>query len=144
MLSFYSKILVAYDSSELSKKALDMAITLAKQDDRIELEVVSVSNPPISMGSYGVYNEELLKSIKENVRDALKDIEGLIKELPNKTCMKIIEGNPGRAIIDEAKKTNADLIVVGSRGLSGLKEVLVGSTSHYVVQHAHCPVFVIK
>jgi len=146
MLTFYSRILVAYDGSELSKKALDMAMELAKQDERIELTVVAVSNPPTatSMGSYGIYNQELINDIRASAEKLINDVKEKIAVLPNKTSTVILEGNPGRLIVDHANQTSCDLIIMGSRGLSGIKEMFLGSTSHYVVQRANCPVFIVK
>lgn len=146
VLTFYSRILVAYDGSELSKKALDMAITLAKQDERIELNVVAVSNPPTatSMGSYGIYNQELINEIRNNAEKLLTEVKEKLTGLTNKCSTVVLEGNPGRMIVDHANQTSCDLIVMGSRGLSGLKEMFLGSTSHFVVQRANCPVFIVK
>jgi len=146
MLTFYSRILVAYDGSDLSKKALDMAITLANQDEKIELSVVVVSNPPTatSMGSYGIYNQELINDIREQAEKILKEAKDKLATVTNKTTTVVLEGNPGRMIVDHANQTSCDLIVMGSRGLSGIKEMFLGSTSHFVVQRANCPVFIVK
>ncbi|HHY72583.1 MAG TPA: universal stress protein [Bacillus bacterium] len=146
MLTFYSRILVAYDGSELSKKALDIAMSLAKQDERIELTVVAVSNPPTatSMGSYGIYNQELINEIRENAEKILKDVKDKLTTIPNKKSTVVLEGNPGRMIVEHANHISCDLIVMGSRGLSGIKEMFLGSTSHFVVQRANCPVFIVK
>ncbi|WP_017756206.1 universal stress protein [Calidifontibacillus oryziterrae] len=146
MLTFYSRILVAHDGSELSEKALDMAITLAKQDERIELFVVAVSNPPsaASMGSYGIYSQELIDELRKNTEKLLQGAMEKMKDLPNKATTVVLEGNPGRMIIEYAKNSNCDLIVMGSRGLNAFAELFLGSTSHFVVQRAHCPVFIVK
>lgn len=146
MLTFYSRILVAYDGSDLSKKALEMAMALAKQDEKIELSVITVTNPPVatSIGTYGIYNQELINEIRESVEKILQEVKEKLKELPNKTKTVVLEGNPGRLIVDHANQISCDLIVMGSRGLSGLKELFLGSTSHYVVQRANCPVFIVK
>jgi nucleotide-binding universal stress UspA family protein len=52
-------------------------------------------------------------------------------------------GEPGHAVVAEAKEWGADLIIIGSRGHTGLRRLLEGSVSHYVVDHAHCPVEVV-
>ena len=54
------------------------------------------------------------------------------------------EGEPGEAIVAAAESENADMIVVGSHGRSGVSRFLIGSVSDYVVRHAHCPVMVIR
>ncbi len=56
----------------------------------------------------------------------------------------LCEGNPAKAIVDVAKKVDADLIVLGTRGLSDLKGLLLGSVSHRVIQLSHCSCMVVK
>jgi nucleotide-binding universal stress UspA family protein len=56
----------------------------------------------------------------------------------------LCEGNPAEAILNTAKQVNADLIVLGTRGLSELKELLLGSVSHKVIQLASCSCLVVK
>ena len=140
-----SKTVVAYDGSELSKKALERAINLAKQDRKMELNVITVIPTVVpAVYNYGasavIGHEENLKKAKE----MLFEVEGKLKEIPNKTETFIIEGNPAQAIEEFAENNHADLIVMGSRGLGGLKELFLGSVSHYVVQKAKCEVFIVK
>lgn len=146
MLSFYSRILVAYDGSELSKKAFDIALELAKKDEHIQLGVIIVSNTRsyASMGSYGIYSKEMIKEIHENIKNISSEIKSELAKIPNKTRVDVLEGSPGKIIVEFAKKNDFDLIVLGSRGLSNIKELFLGSVSHYVVQRSHCPVFVVK
>ncbi|MED4206121.1 universal stress protein [Neobacillus mesonae] len=145
MLNMFSKIVVPYDNSELSKKALDTAITLAKQDNSIKLDVITVVNSNYTSYHYGVYAiDPIRKTQLEEANKMLKDVEQELSELPNQTNTHLIEGSPGASIIDFINETQADLVVMGSRGLSGLKEVFLGSVSHYVVQKSPCPVFIVK
>jgi nucleotide-binding universal stress UspA family protein len=145
MLTDYSRIVVAYDHSDLSKKALKMAMNLAKQDNQIELLVFMVMQParPI-VYSYGYAFEAIQDSERKEVNAIRKEIEEEIQSLPNKTRTVVMEGNPGVMIVEFVKQNDADLVVMGSRGLSGLKELFLGSVSHYVVQKAPCPVFIVK
>lgn len=145
MLTDYSRIVVAYDHSNLSKKALDMAMNLAKQDQQIELLVVMVMQPDRPMVySYGYAFDAYHERQKEEVKAVCKEVEQELKSLPNKSRTFVIEGSPGHMIVEFVKQNDADLVVMGSRGLSGLKELFLGSVSHYVVQKAHCPVFIVK
>ena len=143
MLTDYSRIVVAYDHSELSKKALNMALNLAKQDKQIQLNVVMVLQPtkplPYAYGfvSFDDHQREELNTVR-------KEIEQDLTSLPNKTRTFLLEGNPGQMIVEFVKQNNADFVVMGSRGLSGLKELFLGSVSHYVVQKAPCPVLIVK
>lgn len=58
--------------------------------------------------------------------------------------VELIQGAPAEVILDYAKKHNNDVIIIGSRGLGGIREFVLGSVSHNVVQHARVPVLVIK
>jgi len=145
MLTDYSRIVVAYDHSELSKKALKMAMNLVKQDKQIEILVLMVLQPARPMVySYGYAFEAIQDSEREEVNSIRKEIEEDLQLLPNKTRSVVIEGNPGVMIVEFVKQNDCDLVVMGSRGLSGLKELFLGSVSHYVVQKAPCPVFIVK
>ncbi|MGK7934253.1 MAG: universal stress protein, partial [Xenococcaceae cyanobacterium] len=53
-------------------------------------------------------------------------------------------GNPGRNICEQAQTWSADLILVGSRSLTGLKEMFLGSISNYVTHHAPCSVLIVR
>jgi nucleotide-binding universal stress UspA family protein len=53
-------------------------------------------------------------------------------------------GSPAEVIVEFIKENEADLVVMGSRGLSGVKEIFLGSISHHVVQKATCPILIVK
>jgi nucleotide-binding universal stress UspA family protein len=76
------------------------------------------------------------KQLTERAADWLRE-RGLTVET------SVRDGEPGPAVVAEAKEWGADLVVVGSRGHTGLRRLLEGSVAHYVVDHAHCPVEVI-
>ncbi|MBA9027643.1 MULTISPECIES: universal stress protein [Bacillaceae] len=143
MLNVCSKILVPYDNSELSKKALDTAIALAKHEENIELNVITVIDVHGTIYYYG-NGDPVTEAQLEAAKESLSEVERKLKALPNKTETFIVEGRPANTIVDFVKQDNADLVVMGSRGLSGLKEMFLGSVSHYVVQHSTCPVYIVK
>ncbi|MGJ7906771.1 universal stress protein [Actinopolyspora sp. H202] len=53
-------------------------------------------------------------------------------------------GHPAKVVLDGARRVDADLLVVGSRGLGGFAAALLGSVAQYCVRHAHCPVLVVR
>ncbi len=79
---------------------------------------------------------ERSKQLTERAADWLRE-QGLTVE----TAVR--DGEPGPAVVGEAKEWGADLIVVGSRGHTGLRRLLEGSVSRYVMDHARCPVEVV-
>ncbi|GAB7386939.1 universal stress protein [Bacillaceae bacterium] len=145
MVPIASRILVAYDGSDLSKKALETAVKLAKSDEKVEIDVVAVFDPPVALASYGIYNAgEILNEIRKEMEESFAHVEEQLKGLPNKWRTLILEGHPAEMIVRYARENGCDLIVMGSRGLSGIKEFFLGSVSHYVTQRAQCPVLIVK
>ncbi|MCZ8516557.1 universal stress protein [Paenibacillus filicis] len=139
----YSKIIVAYDGSEHSEKALESAIKLAEQNHFSELKVIYVVPfPEMVMGGEGFL---LLPSDSQNkiasaiVEKAKKALEGL--PYVNVFFKK---GHPAKTILEYTDSEGGDLIVVGSRGLGAIGEFVLGSVSHNIVQHAKVPVLVVK
>lgn len=140
---FYSKILVAYNESELAKKSLEAAVQLAKTDESIEIHVVYVSEfqyQPYIMGNvWDLIDESLLRhgeNILEGAREQLADVKNPVKTFNER-------GIASHVILEHAREHGCDLIVMGSRGLTGIREFL-GSVSHYVVQHSPVPVLIVK
>ncbi|OIK13145.1 phosphate starvation protein [Bacillus sp. MUM 116] len=145
MLTICSRIVVPYDHSELSKRALETAITLAKQDERIEVNVVTVVNTQTTIYNYVNFDTDPVRQAQlAEAKEMLNEVKEKMSGLPNKVRTIIIEGSPAMSIVDFIVEENADLVVMGSRGLSGLKELFLGSVSHYVVQKSPCPVYIVK
>lgn len=146
MTNLYSRILVAYDGSKLSEKALEHAIAMLERSEQIELDVATVYDVPKGLEGYGLYNEGLLKDFRAGTEKMMEKVEQQLKDanIPNKVRTYVLEGNPAKVLVDFANERDTDMIVMGSRGLSGLQEVFLGSVSNYVVQHANCPVFIVK
>ncbi|NHN29499.1 universal stress protein [Paenibacillus agricola] len=140
----FQHILVAYDGSELSKKALHKAIALVT-DSPAKLEVVYVlHNPVIVIGESVIPTTAHFEAgYLDESQAMLEHVDAEIAHLPNaKTTL--LQGSPSDVMVSYAKAEGADLIVIGSRGLSDFKELFLGSVSHYVVQHAEVPVLVVK
>jgi len=143
-----SRILVAYDSSEWSRKALETAVRIAGQDSGIALHVLHVLEPihfsSFSSSAYGYDIDKLWGLQRENAEKMMDEVKENLQTLPNSVTFHIEEGKPGECIIQKAQEQQCDLIVMGSRGLTGIKELFLGSVSHYVVQRSACPVLIVK
>ena len=145
MKGIYSKLLVAFDGSRQSKKALDTAVKMAKLDEDLEIHVVYVKKPVIVLEGYtGIYFEQRLEEPNKEAEIILNEAKNILNAVPNPVYTHIIEGDPAEEIIELAKGKNIDLILIGSRGLSGIKEFFLGSVSHGVAQRAECPVLIVK
>lgn len=140
----FKKILVAYDGSDLSKKALAQAMKLAKTDPETELEIVHVMEIPVNYNLRMPIFGEVEEAVRKESQALLDDVEGTLKEIPNKSDVILLRGgSPSYEILNCIKNGDYDLIVIGSRGLSGVSEFL-GSVSHTVVQKSPVPVLVFK
>jgi nucleotide-binding universal stress UspA family protein len=138
----YSNILVPYDGSELALKALDKSIGFAKLDPTVKITVLHV----VTIQSMTVHTSLYihLKIAKlENANETVKPVKVKLAKIPNPSEVLIREGSPSYVILQQAKETNCDLIIMGSRGLSGIKEFL-GSISHSITQQSSIPVLLMK
>ncbi|MCL1632150.1 universal stress protein [Sporolactobacillus sp. CPB3-1] len=139
----FSKILVSYDDSDLSKKALQKAADLARIDEKSELDVLNVVTVPTNQFIVGDVYREVRESTLKYGHEIVRRAQKVLDELPNATHLFVEEGQPVHTILEFASENDYDLIVIGSRGLSGVKEFL-GSVSHGVVQRSKVPVLIIK
>jgi nucleotide-binding universal stress UspA family protein len=142
------KILAAVDGSEASFKALDYAVSLAKCY-AASLTITTVVEPPSPAPSPTIppavlksYRDEMRASQKRVLDDALQRVSGEKKGLDIQTTL--LYGRAAVMIVRECRDGGYDLLVMGSRGLGGIKELFLGSVSKRVVEDAPCPVLIVK
>jgi nucleotide-binding universal stress UspA family protein len=141
--SLFSRILVAVDSSDYAMKAFEYAIQLARAVNAKVFVVHVVQNPAMTNALVSV--SELKASFKKQGMKLLTSLSSISEAKFGMTVETILEeGDPPKVILDTAKKFNANMIVIGSRGLSQIKELFLGSVSHNVTKHADIPVLVVK
>lgn len=138
-------ILVPVDFSSHSNAALDFAVNLAKQMSA-EIHVVHAYQLP-----YGVtlpYDVVIPQEIAAGVRDAATERVGKLCErvrAQGVDCTPHVLGSvPVDAILETSKGVKADLVVLGTRGLTGIKHALLGSVAERIVRLATCPVLTVK
>ena len=155
----FNKILVAIDHSTMSRKIFEAGLSLA-QTTGASLMLLHVLSPeekiypspfiyygreasPIDESIVNVYQQHWQKL----ERSGLELLQSLAEEATQagiKTEWEQSLGYPGRKICESAPTYSADLILVGSRGLTGLKEMFLGSISNYVTHHAPCSVLIVR
>lgn len=138
----FSNILVPFDGSELAKKSLDKAIELAKLDQSIKVTALHVVQLPVKRVPDAIYNPVKI-AILEDAHEIINLAKEQLENIPNQSEAFVAEGAPIRVILEKAQEKECDLIIMGSRGLSGVKEFL-GSVSHYISQNSKIPVLLIK
>ncbi|HKH38218.1 MAG TPA: universal stress protein [Rubrobacter sp.] len=147
MSIFPTKILLATDGSEEAELAALRAVDLADATDS-ELHVVHVGVVPIFLKSYpGTlgYERRLYEQIEEVSRELLRKQTWRVKVAGGTVAGAHLRmGQVDLEIVALAEELQADLIVMGSRGLGRVRRALMGSVSDSVVRHAHCPVLVVR
>jgi nucleotide-binding universal stress UspA family protein len=142
-----SNVLVATDFSPSATHAVDTAIEYARQFQaqliilhayRVDIPVAS----PLTGGGYVLpdgFFEQIAKEARLRVERAASDASA-----KGISAIGIaIDRHPATAIVDEAKARKVDLIVMGTRGLTGLKHLALGSVADRVVRTAPCPVLTV-
>lgn len=135
-------IVVGVDGSQGARAALEYATREAALR-RAQLRVVYAWQISPVVYSSG-YAPDLDEGFNEAAETLAREAVAAVKELDGTVeCEgEAVEGQPALVLLREAR--DADLIVVGNRGHGGFASLLLGSVSHQVVQHAHCPVTVVR
>ncbi|RAZ66319.1 universal stress protein [Planococcus maitriensis] len=138
----YQQILLAVDGSENSIRAAREAVKIASLVEGAEVTVVYVSD-------YKEDENEVIHDASAMEFDLArrKKIQPVTEMLDREKIfhhVEVLHGIPGPAIVQMTKDKQYDLLVIGSRGLSPIREVMLGSVSHKAVNHAECPVLVVR
>jgi nucleotide-binding universal stress UspA family protein len=147
MSIFPTRILLATDGSKEAELAALRAVDLADATDS-ELHVVHVGVVPSFLVSYpGTlgYERRLYDQIEEESRQLLRELSWRVKAAGGTVAGTHLRmGQVALEIVALAEELGVGLIVMGSRGLGGVRRALMGSVSDSVVRHAHCPVLVVR
>jgi nucleotide-binding universal stress UspA family protein len=147
------KILVAIDGSKPSLDASEQAISLAAKYEA-ELIAVHVVSPDVRYGYLeDVITPGLPASLKEVVVLAMEKGQKYLDNVMQNASENKVEvrtevligaSSVVKEIVEYAEEHKIDLIVIGTRGISGIKKMLLGSTASGVLSYAHCPVLIVK
>jgi nucleotide-binding universal stress UspA family protein len=157
----FEKILVGIDDTESSRTIFDRSLVLAKANRFSKGEATPTALMLVHVLTIvdNLYPGDTFIGISESAmqayakrleireRDGIEKLRSLASEaiaagIPTEFTQNI--GDPGKLICEIATNWNANLIVIGRRGLSGLSELFMGSTSNYVLHHAPCNVSIIQ
>ena len=142
-MSLYAieNVVVPVDFSDESTTAIAKAMDLADADPRKVhlihvLANMSPADPGVVWGE--ISDDNRIRHVKEAIVQ-----RGFHSETPA-MHVEVAFGDAGFRIADYARKISADLIVIPSHGRTGIKRLLIGSVAERVIQHAHCPVLVLR
>ncbi len=139
----FESILLAVDGSEHSMRAAKEAGDLARAMKSEILRLVVAFEPiPSYLGEPNM--QSAIDGRMKEAQAILEKAQAVVGKVPAEIHTEIIEGSPAEAIINVARTRKSTVIVMGSRGLSSIAELVLGSTSHKVVSHAPCPVLIVR
>jgi nucleotide-binding universal stress UspA family protein len=142
----YKRILCPVDFSSFSKAALKEAIALAKAMGSELCLMHAYQNPAyvLPMSGYVGPTADMITKIRQQLAEELEALAKGPRDEGIKTETLVVEGIPYKCIVDRANEWNADLIVMGTHGRTGLSHALTGSVAERVVRLAHCPVLITR
>jgi len=139
-------ILLPFDGSPLSKKALELAKDIARNfnADLTLFTIIPIYYPigdSVLASSATVNYQQIIKALKQEAEKNVGKVVEKCREQGVKAQYKIVNDDVSNAIIKEAKRSRADLIIMGSRRMTGMSSIKrLGSTARHVSEHAPCPV----
>jgi len=138
-----ARILLATDCSREAARAQEVALFLAKAC-RAELDILTVLEAPPGMDPEYQVNQVYLEQLE---KEAGKVVDRVVGEAGGRgvhTKVRILRGIPAQQINETARELKSDLIVMGTRGRTGLAHVLLGSTAEKLVRHSQASVLVVR
>ncbi len=144
MIGMFDKIMVAIDQAEITNKLLDATVEIA-QNKQTQVTLVHVSQEYVSNGMTYVpenFLEEILIEMEKAGLEQLQQAKSKLKSAGINPETVHLKGDPAHEILNYARDTEQQLIIIGSRGLRGIKEMMLGSVSHKVSQLSNCPVLI--
>ncbi len=146
------KMLVCTDGSKLSQQAVEEAARIAELYHYDDITIIHVYEKPADLSYLGEATTEHINRFRELMRQLREQGELILSDAANafekrniKANTKLEKGHPSETIIRVAKEKAVNMIILGSRGLGGLKKTILGSVSGAVVQEAsNCIVLMVK
>ncbi len=133
------KIVVGFDGSEQAKRALLKAKTIGEKFGS-KIYVIHVIDTAVFSLSEAFTSPSVIHNLRQNAEKLIKEALAIVENAD----ARILEGDPAYEIVRFAREVGASLIVIGSRGLSTIRRVLMGSVSSRVVQESPIDVLVVK
>ena len=144
----FDRIVVGTDGSETAAEAVRTAIGLAKLTDA-RLEIVSAYEP-VPQARLREEGEGISGDVSHvvNPREDVQFVLDRAASEAKKADVEVIthprEGDPADAILDVAEENNADLVIVGNKGMTGARRFLLGSVPNKISHHAPCDVWIVR
>ncbi|ALS79774.1 MULTISPECIES: universal stress protein [Planococcus] len=138
----YEKILVAADGSDHSKRAAHEAVRMAKTNPQAFVTLLYVID--YEKARTEILHGQSSDEVHLERRKHLVPLEEIFRSAGINFETKTLHGVPGPTIVKHANETGYDVVLIGSRGLNTLQEMVLGSVSHKVAKRVEAPVIIVK
>lgn len=136
----YAHILLAADGSDNSERAAMEAVKVATSESLVEIVyVISVDDAKLSL-----LHAQSSESLFLERRRKLATVERILRQANVRHKVTMLKGEPGPEIVRYANEQQVDLVIIGSRGLNSVQEMVLGSVSHKVMKRVQCPALIVK
>ena len=140
----FRKILVAFDGSAGSSRALEVAAVMAREYGLPTLHAVSVAEPPPRFAATVGEVDEEREAAEEHYRQLHEQARRVAAEHGVALAGTIVHGHAARMIVEQARAGGCDLLVMGHSGHSGVWGQFLGTTTDRVSRHAPCSVLIVR
>ncbi|WP_339224252.1 universal stress protein [Paenibacillus sp. FSL W7-1332] len=141
----FDKIMVAIDKAEITTKLLDATVEIVR-NKQTQVTLVNVIQEYVPNGMTYVpenFLEDILNEMEKASLEQLQQAKSKLQSAGINSETVHLKGDPGHEILKYARDAEQQLIIIGSRGLTGIKEMMLGSVSHKVSQLSSCPVLIV-
>ena len=138
----YKHILLASDGSENAVRAAKEAVKIASSNPESIIDVVYVVD--FDQSKSDVLHSSSNEAMELERRKKNSKVLQFLNEANSNYKTTILHGKPGLEIVKYANEQKVDLVVIGSRGLNTLQEMVLGSVSHKVMKRVNCPALIVK
>lgn len=140
----FGKILVPVDGSTAALKATNYAKGVAEKFESAVTLLHVIEHPGYLSSDTSNLPESVIQDMERNGKQILAEASVIFADFDGRFSTKLEYGHAGIKITELSKEHGYSLIVMGRRGLSGVKQLLMGSVSNYVLHYAQCPTLIIK
>ena len=140
----YTHIMIAVDGSSESLQAVREALKLIARGLHAEIALVNVQEPASLLQLATQDADAIALAAVEAGENLMSEASALLDAQGVGYSMEVVMGEPGAMLVDMAEELNADMLIMGARGMGALKSAIVGSVSKAVITHCSRPVLVVR
>lgn len=140
------KVLVAYDGSDCSQRAVKHALQMAKCNSEMKVTIIAVAY----IAELTIYHDfvsnrdEIINEYKKRTMESLEQAKVVFDDAGIAVELSMLIGEPAESIVNTVNEQGFELVIMGTRGLSGFKGLFLGSISSKVIANVDVPVTVVK